>query len=184
MISAPAAFECLVHGNQRFVNGESEHDSFAEARAPLIDGQEPFACVLSCADSRVPPELLFDVGLGDLFVVRVAGNISTTGVVGSVEYAVQHLGVRLVVVLGHQGCGAVDATVMGYRPDNDIRHIVDKIAPAVRGLKGIAAVKANALAVAASLRVEPPILAEASKADQVQIVAAVYHLETGRVAFL
>ncbi len=104
----------MIAGNNRYLEGNLEHPhQTLERRGDLASGQEPFACVLSCADSRVPPEIVFDQGLGDLFVLRVAGNIVNDMIMGSLEYAVEHLGASLIVVLGHKRCGAVSATVQG-----------------------------------------------------------------------
>ncbi|HUV35805.1 MAG TPA: carbonic anhydrase, partial [Patescibacteria group bacterium] len=126
------AFEALMAGNGRYVAGAPVHPrQTAARRAETAGGQHPFAVVITCADSRVPPEILFDQGIGDLFVIRVAGNITGNAVVGSVEYAAEHLGVPLVVVLGHTHCGAVNAAIVGDGTPGRIAHIVGRIAPAV-----------------------------------------------------
>jgi carbonic anhydrase len=130
------ALDRLVAGNARYVSGELKHPNLAVAhRNSLADGQSPFAIVLCCSDSRVVPELIFDQGLGDLFVIRVAGNIIDEAVVGSIEYAVGHLGVNLVMVLGHQSCGAVGAAVAGDPTDDCIDELIAAIAPAVERVR-------------------------------------------------
>ncbi|MFW2405948.1 MAG: carbonic anhydrase, partial [Gammaproteobacteria bacterium] len=143
MISAAEALERLRQGNDRFVAGECSIDNTpgGARSAKLVAGQSPFAIILACSDSRVPVEIIFDQGLGDLFVIRVAGNIVAPSQVGSVEYAAAQLGTKLVVVLGHSNCGAVDATLKELRREEDhrspnIRSIVDRIRPAIESLPG------------------------------------------------
>ena len=137
-LAAEAALKRLMAGNARYVSGTSNlPPSQAIRRAGLIDGQTPFATVLACADSRVSPTTIFDQGLGDLFVIRVAGNIATPAVLGSIEYASLHLGVNLVVVVGHQNCGAVTAAIQnldveGPEIHSHIDDILDAIQPAVQ----------------------------------------------------
>lgn len=126
----------LKQGNQRFVEGRMMHpDQSPDARQPLSEGQSPFAIVLSCSDSRLPPEIIFDQGLGDLFVVRVAGNVVDPAGMGSIEYAVGHLGTHLIMVLGHQDCGAVSATLASLQqhsePHGDVGALISAITPAV-----------------------------------------------------
>src|SRR5210317_2378060 len=141
MIPASEALHRLRDGNYRFVNGDANNlKSINQARrAELVDGQNPFAVIVACSDSRVPVELLFDQGLGDLFVIRVAGNIVAPSQIGSVEFAATNLGTRLVVVLGHSKCGAVDAALQALESASDIaspnlRSIVDSIRPALEPL--------------------------------------------------
>ena len=189
-VAPDAALARLRDGNQRFVAGAlSERAHAPEHRAQLAKGQHPFAIVIACADSRVAPELLFDQGLGDLFVIRNAGNVLDDHVIGSVEYAVEHLHATLVVVLGHSSCGAVTAAVAGGEAPGHLRAIVDSLAPAVAtGSKkpGDAvdnAVRINAKLSAAALNQSEPILREAVAAGTVKIVAARYDLATGQVEF-
>ena len=133
-MSMPSADECLerlVAGNARYVGDATEGSGRNQVRrAQLVQGQEPWAVILSCTDSRVAPEILFDTGLGDLFVVRVAGNIANTSSIASVEFAVANLGTPLVVVLGHQGCGAVAAALAGGEHSDHLSHLLSHIEPA------------------------------------------------------
>ena len=134
--NADMALQELQEGNQRFVNGQMQHGGQTpQRRHQLAQFQQPFAVILACSDSRVPAEVVFDQGLGDLFVIRVAGNIVDRAVLGSIEYAVDHLATPLVAVMGHQSCGAVSATLESLQhnttPHNDIAVLVSKIAPAV-----------------------------------------------------
>jgi carbonic anhydrase len=188
----------LVEGNQRFVRGELTHPGRRpEDFAPLAEGQAPLAIIVGCADSRVSPELVFDQGVGDLFVVRVAGNaVSGAGpfVKGSVEFAVAELGARLIVVLGHEACGAIKAAV-AHIDANDtlpgaIRDLVEVIRPpaqAVRGKPGNKvenAIRANVEMGVERLKGLDPILAELVKKGELKIVGAVYELRTGQVKWL
>jgi carbonic anhydrase len=179
----------LLDGNTRFVEGKPASKDLGDARRhELAGGQHPKAVVLSCSDSRVPPEHLFDQGLGDLFVVRLAGNVPEPAAIGSVEYAVEHLGVGLVVVLGHHACGAVKAAIAGGKPEGNIGVIVKDIAPAVAtarktGKSGAAledaAVHENARRAAAALTEKSPVLKQLAKQGKLEIKVAVYDLETG-----
>jgi len=192
-VTPDAALAELQRGNVRFVHGKATHPhDTAKFRATLATGQHPRAAILGCADSRVPPELVFDEGLGDLFVVRVAGNVASALDIGSVEYAVEHLGVNLVVVLGHHSCGAVKATVdSGGKAEGNIGAIVEEIAPAVEqarhspGKEGLVndAVHVNAHRTAEALAAKSPILAEAVEAGKLKIVVGVYDLASGAVEF-
>lgn len=191
-----AALARLREGNRRFVSGEGSAPRHWHPE--LTDGQRPFAVVLGCADSRAPAEYVFDQGLGELFVIRVAGNIVAPSLVGSVEFAVGSFGTRLVVVMGHTQCGAVSATVTALEHDGapaskNVQSIVDRITPHVRHLfvgpgdhesRLAEAVRTNALAAAAELRSSSPILEDLVGRGRIQIVAAVYDLATGVVTFL
>ncbi|MFQ5635111.1 MAG: carbonic anhydrase [Gammaproteobacteria bacterium] len=201
MIPAATALERLRAGNRRFVAGERDVDrAFDQARrSELLRGQEPFAVILGCSDSRVPAETVFDQGLGDLFVIRVAGNIVAPSQVGSVEFAAERAGARLVVVLGHSGCGAVEATLEQLgRPSAtrspNLRSIVDRIRPSVEALLQAEnppdpdelarrAVRANIDASVDHLRHGSPILEHLIRHDGLVVVGAEYSLETGRVDF-
>ena len=197
--SSPAADEALqrlLKGNQRFVHGTTKNPRRAPAdfRA-LAEGQRPVAVIMGCADSRVPPELLFDQGVGDLFVVRVAGNVVGGGgvfVKGSIEYAVAELGVRLIMVLGHSSCGAVKAAIK-HVDDGDplpgaIAELVNRIRPAVIKAKDMPGDRlANAISANVQLGVETlnnldPIVRPAVSSGQAKVVGAVYDLRTGAVA--
>ena len=193
---ANAALARLKNGNQRFVDDKPRHNhEKASWRSLLVKTQKPFATVVGCSDSRVPPELVFDVGFGDLFTIRLAGNIIAEDVIGSVEYAVAHLHTRLIVILGHEGCGAVTATVeemlhKAKEPEH-IESLIKSIKPGLNKLDLKldrdallrAAVEAN---VRWSMR-QLYALPEAKRAlleKKVTLVGAVYELSTGRVRFL
>lgn len=186
--SAASALKTLKDGNKRFAADKpvyERHD--AGTRATLVDGQNPFAIVLSCADSRVIPELVFDTGIGELFVVRVAGNVADTCSIASIEYAVAHLGVNLIVVLGHESCGAVKAALDGGDNGYNLNMLLAHLGPAVAkptGKDGAAklknAVKKNAKNSAAELRKRSAILDKKS----LKIVPAYYNLASGKVNFL
>jgi len=166
-------------------------DQAAKRRAELTKSQHPFAIIVSCSDSRVPPEIVFDQGLGDLFVLRVAGNVIDDHSLGSIEYAVDHLAVRLIVVLGHQRCGAVKAAketiaAKGKAPAH-IQSLVTAIKPAVEAtVHGDleATVEANVKNVTQALRSSPPILKPKVDSGEVRVIGAYYNLDTGAVSFL
>ncbi len=189
--SPQAALKALLVGNERFVAGTAMRPRAGYTRrAELTGGQNPVAVVVGCADSRVPPELLFDQGLGDLFVVRVAGNVAEPGVLGSVEYAAEHLGTPLVVVLGHEGCGAVKATLDGAGDEGNLGSLVKDIRPAVASAcQGHAAgcdavhegVHLNARAQAKNLLERSPVLGALVSAGKVGVVVATYDLASGKV---
>jgi carbonic anhydrase len=201
MHSGTSALQQLRDGNQRFVadRGSDEKQASTARRNSLVTGQEPFAIILGCSDSRVPAEIVFDQGLGDLFVIRVAGNIVAPSQVGSVEFAAERFGTRLVVVLGHSQCGAILATLEELERPNEsrspnLRSIVDYIRPSVETLveSGIAkdhealvryAVRANIRSAADHLRHGSKILEELIRTDGLLIVGAEYSLETGVVEF-
>ena len=197
MISADESLQRLKDGNRRFVSGERGNiASISQARrAELAAGQNPFAVVVACSDSRVPVEILFDQGLGDLFVIRVAGNVVAPSQIGSVEFAAAQLGTRLVVVLGHSNCGAVDATLQeltlgNETPSPNLRAIVDRIRPAVQPLVEAKASVSLGEAVAANVRqsVErlrngSAILEELIGSGELTVVGAEYSIESGVVEF-
>lgn len=178
----------LLAGNKRYVADKASrpHQSSAR-RTEVAKGQHPSAIILGCADSRVPPEVIFDAGLGDLFVVRVAGNIATDEALGSIEYAVEHLGARLIVVLGHERCGAVDAAVKGGAAEGHVGKLIEAIVPAVKQTKGQPgdavenAMRANVLRMAGLVQKDEPLAKPTSK---VKVVGARYDLDTGAVELL
>ena len=177
-----AALDNLLSRNLRFVEGQpGQVTQIGKRRAELVGGQQPFAVIVACADSRVAPELVFDSGLGELFVIRVAGNIANTSTVASVEYAVAHLGVRLVMVLGHQSCGAVAAAIAGGDNGANLNHLVDHIKPAVSDADPDDVSKRNAVINAAALVETSDILTQAKTAGQLEVVPAFYSLVSGRV---
>lgn len=190
-MTAQEALKLLKQGNARYVKGELKHPhTDPKRRDELTDAQHPFAVILSCADSRVVPELLFDQGLGDLFVIRVAGNVAKDKVFGSIEYAVKYLNSKLIVVLGHESCGAVNASLGDTDPGGHIGSIIEKIKPAVymaRRMKGdllTNAIKVNAQIVGEELKETKPIISDAVKSAGVEVVSAYYKLSSGEVEFL
>jgi carbonic anhydrase len=201
VISASDALERLREGNRRFVAGEHTIDELASGirRMAVVSGQRPIATILGCSDSRVPVEVVFDQGFGDLFVIRVAGNIVAPSQVGSVEFAAERLGTRLVVVLGHTRCGAVTATLEDLqRPASNqswnMNSIVSRIRPSVEGLLATElkddherlidqAVRANVRASVNQLRHGSDVLELLIRRDGLRVVGAEYSLETGIVDF-
>ncbi len=201
MISAQEALDRLREGNRRFAANVRSLDALTShaRRNALAAGQAPFAIILGCSDSRVPAEIVFDQGLGDLFVIRVAGNIVAPSQVGSVEFAAAQFGTRLVIVLGHTQCGAITATLNELRQPTEnqsrnLRSIVDRIRPAVEPLLATElrhdpdalaqhAVRANILASASHLRHGSEILEQLIQTEGLLVVGAEYSLETGVVDF-
>lgn len=190
-MTAEEALKLLKDGNKRYVKGDLRHPhTDPDRRHELTAAQHPFAVILSCADSRVVPELLFDQGLGDLFVIRVAGNVAKDKVFGSIEYAVKFLNSKLIVVLGHESCGAVNASLGNADPGGHIGSIIEKIKPAVymaRRMKGdllTNAVKVNAEIVAEEIKETKPIISDAVEAAGVKVVSAYYKLDSGEVEWL
>lgn len=182
--------ERLRAGNARYVSGAATHpNQSVERRGELAQGQKPFAVVLACADSRVAPEIIFDQGLGDLFVVRVAGNVVDNATLGSLEYAVEHLGVSLLVVLGHEKCGAVSAAVSGGKAEGHLFSIVQALEPAVKESRAQPgdpienAVAANVRHVSQQLQDAEPVLRESCKAGRLRVIGARYDLDTGTVTY-
>jgi carbonic anhydrase len=202
MVDPAMALRRLQDGNARFVNNlrRSEALTSAVRRAEVADNHRPFAVILGCSDARVPAEIVFDQGLGDLFVIRVAGNIVAPSQVGSVEFAVERFGVQLVVVLGHSRCGAIEATLEALARPGDpqspgLRSIVDRVRPPVEGLlrTGLAeertrlvqeAVRANIRASVNQLRHGSEILERLVLGGHLQIRGAEYALDSGEVGFL
>lgn len=180
----------LKVGNRRHADMHPYRPHQTDAwRAEISQAQHPFACVLACADSRVPPEMVFDTGLGDLFVVRVAGNIVDDAVLGSLEYAVEHLGVHLVVVLGHTNCGAVKAALAGKPPADHTGVLVRSIAPAVqraRARKGDLmenAVRENMRQSLQQLRTSEPVLHRLDARHELRLAGGIYQLDSGKVVW-
>ena len=201
MISASEALARLRTGNRRFASDDCKSESLTDTahRRKLTEGQAPFAVILGCSDSRAPAELIFDQGLGDLFVIRVAGNVVAPSLVASVEYAAELLGARLVVVLGHTHCGAVTATLDALRvstppPPPNLDSIINRVRPAVEPFFADdpdaapetlidAAVRANIRASAEQLRSDSLILSRLIAGHGLRVVGAEYSLETGLVDF-
>ncbi len=181
----------LVEGNKRFYSSKQIYpNQDLQRREELTKGQKPFAVIIGCSDSRVSPEVIFDQGLGDLFVVRVAGNIVDAVSLGSIEYAAEHLGTRLIMVLGHSKCGAVTATVQGGHAPGHIINIVDAIKPSIEKAKGRPGdltdntIRENARSVADQIRNSAPILSEMYKNGKIEVVSAYYDIDTGMVEIL
>jgi carbonic anhydrase len=185
----------LVRGNERFATGTAKGDHRDEARRrSLASGQNPFAVILSCSDSRVPPELIFDQGLGDLYTIRVSGNVLGSAQVASIEYAVETLGAKIIVVMGHESCSAVKAALSpGKTGSTDQDWLASAIRPNLKGLgtRGIASydskiripVKANIDAVTENLVVRSAIISKAVSGGKLRVVRGIYSLDTGRVDF-
>jgi carbonic anhydrase len=183
------ALERLKTGNERFVKDQLDgrlQDS--NRRNELTSGQEPYAIILSCADSRVVPELAFDTGLGEIFVVRVAGNVANNSSIASIEYAVANCGSKLIVVLGHQSCGAVTAATKGGNNGHNLNHLLSHITPALAASEGSASiddiVKKNAELTAEELLNRSAIIRRFVDLGEVQVVPAYYNLDSGKVDFL
>lgn len=187
-LSWEAAFDKLKAGNANFVSdhldGKLQNSS---RREELVDSQKPFAIILSCADSRVVPELAFDSGLGELFVVRVAGNVANTSTIASIEYAVANLGVNLIVVLGHESCGAVTAAVNGGNNGYNLNHLLGHLTPALNAASGQPVnevVKVNASMTSDELAARSTIISGAIEERGLKIMPAYYNLGTGKVDFI
>ena len=193
-VSSANATERLISGNARFVAGTLTHMSLLdERRAALTGGQAPFATILSCSDSRVPPEHVFDESLGDLFVVRNAGNFVTDAALGTIEYGYSVLGVKLVVVLGHDSCGAVLATYDALAENKTLPPHLDVIQHGIEdGIRSVVtahgsktdASRANARAQAARIIASGPVLAPAVASGDLQVISAIYTLADGKVTIL
>jgi carbonic anhydrase len=190
-LTPDSALAELKTGNAHHVRHQYQHPHETVARQrELVAGQHPHAELLSCADSRVPPEIIFDQGLGDLFVVRVAGNVATDTEIGSLEYGAEHLHIPLLVVLGHESCGAITAAVQGDKAEGHIAALLNLIKPAVDQARGIPgdpvanAVRTNVQLVVQQLRSSTPILSELVAQGKLKVVGGVYSLETGEVTWL
>ena len=186
-MNSEEALQELKAGNERFIAGTPIFPNQSpERRAGLTGGQKPFAVILGCSDSRVPPEIIFDQGIGDLFVIRVAGNVVPDAVLGSMEYAVDHLRVPFILVLGHQGCGAVQATIKGGTLPGRIGSLVEAIQPAVEEARRQSgdllenAVRSNVKRIVRDLKSRGPILAERVSKGELQIRGGYYRLDSGR----
>jgi carbonic anhydrase len=191
VLSPDASLERLLKGNARYVAGVSARHDFKHEREALAGGQNPFAAILSCADSRIAPEYAFDSGRGDLFVCRVAGNFANAESVASLEYAVAVLGVPLILVLGHDSCGAIDAAIKSLRDNTTLPgqmpSLVAGVAPAVKAVSGQGgdtlglAIKQNVIDTVAKLGSATPILSAAVAQRKLRVVGGVYGLRDGKV---
>ncbi len=193
-ISPDAALKRLMKGNKRYVEGVSRRHDFTHEREALAGGQNPYASILSCADSRIAPEYAFDSGRGDLFVCRVAGNFANDDTVASLEYGVAVLNSPLILVLGHESCGAVDATIKSLKDNTTLPghlpSLVAALAPAVKatmdkpGDKLANAIRQNVVDVVAKLKSATPILSAAVADGKIKIVGGVYRLGDGKVKLI
>lgn len=191
VLSPDAALERLMRGNTRYVDGAMNSHDFIAERPALVMGQNPFAGILSCADSRIAPEYAFDTGRGDLFVCRVAGNFANEDSIASFEYGVAVLGVPLILVLGHEACGAVDSTIKAVKEGatfpGHISSLVEALRPAVKSSIGQPgslldnSIRKNVLLNVEKLKSAAPILSKAVEENKLRVAGGVYHLETGRV---
>ena len=195
VISSDEALARLMEGNERYVSNKPNPADFASTRAALALGQNPYASILSCADSRISPELCFDAERGDLFVTRVAGNYVTPAILASLEYGAAVLQSPLIVVLGHTSCGAINAAIKAVKKDEDfpghIQQLTSDLSPAVTAAMKtkpanleLAAVRENVLINVNKLRNATPILRRRVQNGQLKVVGGVYHLDTGRVELI
>jgi carbonic anhydrase len=193
-ISPAAALDRLMKGNARYVEGVSRRHDFKSEREALVGGQNPFASILSCADSRIAPEYAFDSGRGDLFVCRVAGNFANDDTVASLEYGTAVLNSPLILVLGHDSCGAVDATIKSLKDNTTLPghlpSLVNALAPAVKAARDqpgdllVNATRQNVIDVVARLKSATPILSAAVAEGKIRIVGGIYRLASGKVELI
>ncbi|WP_315833230.1 carbonic anhydrase [Bradyrhizobium prioriisuperbiae] len=194
VLSPDAALSRLMKGNERYVQGVSRRHDFKHEREPLTLGQNPFAGILSCADSRIAPEYCFDTGRGDLFVCRVAGNFANAESIASFEYAVHVLALPMILVLGHQACGAVDATIKSIQDNTTLPghlpSLVEALSPSVKDVLNQPgnlldnATRRNVIRTMEALRTATPILSKAVAEKKVLVAGGIYELATGRVAMI
>jgi carbonic anhydrase len=192
-VSGEQALQKLMEGNARFASGNLTHpDQSADRLSELVSGQHPFAVVVGCSDSRVPPEVVFDQGLGDIFAVRTAGEVMDNVTLASIEYAVEHLNVPLIVVMGHDSCGAVTAVVNGGEAPGHLGSLVNYIQPAVDEARAAGSedqlldnsINNNVNNIVEELKTPQPILSEAVSEGKLKVVGARYHLDSGIVEIL
>ena len=192
-ITPELALQQLMEGNLRYAQGNASHPHQSlEQRAELVSGQHPFAVILGCSDSRIPPELIFDQGLGDVFVIRTAGEVVDNASLASIEYAVEHLGVPLVMVLGHDSCGAVTAAVQGGEAEGHLGSLMDFIRPAVEQAREAGegsdllngSIDNNVFNIVEALKSSQPVLSEKVEAGELMILGARYRLDSGLVEIL
>ncbi|MEM4348703.1 MAG: carbonic anhydrase [Candidatus Anstonellaceae archaeon] len=185
-MDAKEALEKLKQGNLRFVQGKPYSKDLALQRAQTASGQKPYAAVLACSDSRVSPEHIFDAGIGEIFVVRTAGNLADSIALGSLEYAAQHLHVPLVVVLGHTSCGAINAACSSEHASGNLKAIIDALQEAVAlGKKDPQkTVKENVNCVLKEIRQKSKAISQLEQAGKIKLVGAIYSIDSGQVAFI
>lgn len=190
-ITSVEALDKLLDGNKRFVDSKSVHPDQAMKRVIEISkAQHPFAVIIACSDSRVSPEVIFDQGLGDIFVIRDAGNVLDNEVIGSIEYAVEHLNVPLVLVLGHEKCGAVTAAISGHKAEGHIESLVKRILPAMKIAKTQKGdlldntIRENVKLEVKALKKSQPIIYKLVEEGKVQIVGGYYNIDDGTVKII
>jgi carbonic anhydrase len=193
-ITPDAALKRLLDGNARYIAGTTQRYDFRSEREALSGGQNPFAAILSCADSRIAPEFCFDTARGDVFVCRVAGNFATEEIIASLEYAVQVLNTPLIMVLGHEACGAIDATIKSIKDGTTLPghlpSLVHALTPAVNAVQGqpgdllANAIKNNVAMNVDKIKSSTPILQSFVNNDKLHVVGGVYQLKTGKVALI
>jgi len=190
-ITGKEALQKLADGNKRYIAQKPIHpNQTTDRRRELVKGQKPFAAILSCSDSRVPPEVIFDQGLGDLFVIRVAGNVLDTTTIASAEYAAEHLDVPILVVLGHSKCGAVTAAVNSGGTEGHIGDLMKIIEPAVKKARDMDgdlidnAIKVNVEMVVEQLKELSPVISHLVSESKLEIIGALYDLESGEFMVL
>lgn len=194
VVSPDASLELLMKGNKRYVKGDSRRHDFKREREALVGGQNPYAGILSCADSRIAPEYAFDSGRGDLFVCRVAGNFANDDTIASMEYAVAILGTPLIMVLGHDACGAVDATIKSLKDNTTLPghlpSLVTSLTPAVKAASASGgdplgnAIRQNVIDNVAKLKSAAPILNSAVEQRKLKVVGGIYRLRDGQVEMI
>ena len=194
VVSPDASLQLLITGNKRYVDGDSRRHDFKREREALVGGQNPYAGILSCADSRIAPEYAFDSVRGDLFVCRVAGNFANDDTIASMEYAVAILGTPLIMVLGHDACGAVDATIKSLKDNTTLPghlpSLVTSLTPAVKAASGSPgdlldnAIRQNVIDNVAKLKSATPILSSALEQRKLKVVGGIYRLRDGRVEMI
>ena len=194
VVSPDTSLELLMKGNKRYIDGVSRRHDFKHEREALVGGQNPYAGILSCADSRIAPEYAFDSGRGDLFVCRVAGNFANDDTIASMEYAVAVLGTPLIMVLGHDACGAIDATIKSLKDNTTLPghlpSLVTSLTPAVKAVSGRPgdqldnAIRQNVIDNVAKLKSATPILNSAVEQRKLKVVGGIYRLRDGRVEMI
>jgi len=191
LVTKEQALELLIKGNERFAAGKPEYpNQDKNRRLEGLNGQKPFAVIIGCADSRIPPEILFDQGIGDLFVLRVAGNIVDDAIMGSIEYAVDHLGTSLVMVLGHNLCGAVQAAIEGGKAPGCIGTLIEAIQPAVDAVPADAedrldkVIHKNVELMVEKLKNAGPILNNSHESGKTSFLGGYYDMTTGKLTVL
>ncbi len=190
ILSGAESLTKLIDGNQRYAQDHPEHpNQSTQRRTDLTNGQHPFASVLGCSDSRVPPELVFDQGLGDLFVVRLAGNVADQVAIESIDYSITHLGVRLIMVLGHDQCGAVTAAVLGHEEPGEVGPMLRELRPAVAAARKMSGnridntIRENVILTVRKLSTSTELRGMVKSGD-LKIVGGIYHLDSGKVEIL